>query len=284
MPDVAEAESSSFVTIRDSLARRYSARLQKTSYIAVPLGGAVAGWWLSYGPDAGWWPFGIGVVLACAIALLQVGAGLLAARATTLKDQDEAIAATESLRPINALALYLDPILRTAAEAVSGSQADRNQAFDRLTQQLVGSIVFAYNDRPNLRSVLYELIYDATGEPEALQVIAQQSNGTREDARDFTRDDPRGRSALDLVINGKRQRYLYVENLEDEATLPPEWHGTGEQYQTFVSVVVLDESTPYGMITIDAPNVDDITEDDAFQMQLAASVAAVLFAERARRR
>lgn len=263
----------------DSLALTTGTQLRRASYFVGPVGGALVAWLLGYGPASGMWPFGVGAIGGLVIAGFQVAAGRLSALKSRLENAEETTALAEAVRPHNALALSLDPVLRTAAEVAPGSKTDREMAFGRLSQQLVDAIVAAYNDRSGLRSVLYELTEDDAGRGQ-LHVIAQQKNGNREDARDFTEGDPRGDSAIELVRDGKRRRYLYVEDLETGQ--PGDWHGTGERYRTFVSVVVLGESTPYGMITIDAPGVDDITEDDAVQMQLAAGVAAVLFAERGR--
>lgn len=277
-PDTTEPWSAH--PVRNALACRFGPRLRSASYITGPLGGVGTTWLLAYDSYTGLWPFGAGIVLGFVTAIVQLLARWLSAVNDRFERAMEEAAAAAAMRPVNTLANLLDPILRTAAEAATEKQPHREETFHRLSQQLVDSIVTAYRDRRNLRSVLYELTHNGADRAAGLRVIAQQTNGDRESAQDFTTGDARGRAALQFVQEGPHPRILYVE---DTQNTDAGWARHGGRYRTFVSVAVCGVTTPYGMITLDSPEVDHITQDDTYQLRLAAGVAAILFAERQRK-
>lgn len=115
-----------------------------------------------------------------------------------------------------------------------------------------------------VRASLYRLTLDETLEPDSY------TGRGHPPVTVFTRASASGRFALDLVAAGGS---YFCRDVAVGA--PPGWTPTVSEYRTFLSVAVGAGQRRYGMLSLDAPDVDDLCEQDA---DLARVLAALLAA------
>jgi transcriptional regulator with GAF, ATPase, and Fis domain len=69
--------------------------------------------------------------------------------------------------------------------------------------------------------------------------------------------------------------------VDDVAAAPRDrWEGSGTGYNTFISCPITTPSNSYGMLTVDAVNTDDLTEQNLSDLRLIAGILAVAFSLR----
>lgn len=87
----------------------------------------------------------------------------------------------------------------------------------------------------------------------------------------FTESTASGDAAIGMVLADED---LLCEDIE--STPPPGWDSTKQRdYATFISVSVIAGDTAYGMLTLDALETGDLTEEDKGLLRLLAGVLAV---------
>jgi GAF domain-containing protein len=85
-----------------------------------------------------------------------------------------------------------------------------------------------------------------------------------------------GDAAINMVLAGEN---LLCENIDTEP--PPGWDTSKERdYKTFISVAVAVADTAFGMLTLDALEAGDLTNDDLRMLGLLGSALAAALAQR----
>ena len=232
-----------------------------------------------------WWfiPGGLAVL---AVVLLEI----VRHRWRRSFDQDNEAAATQRVADIEAsanlrivdLALRHSVLADTFAEITSAAadmadlgKAARTATFGELVNQAVTAIAWVvHKDVLGLRAVVYEV--DSSGE--GLTVVRSNSNGYRLPPNPFVPGTDRAIKALALVERGGT---LFVDDIANAPA--DEWAGSGVGYNTFISSVIASPTGSYGLLTVDAPETDDLTEDDENDLRLIAGILATIFAEYRRR-
>lgn len=166
-------------------------------------------------------------------------------------------------------------IASAAADMADLSKPLRISKFHELAQQTVDAIAWVvHRDVRGVRAVVYEVTDDGTG----MEPVSWVSNGNRLAPNPFSSDTDRGRKAFKLLERGAT---LFVGDI---ASTPREqWAGSGNGYNTFISSPITSPIAAYGLLTVDAPETDDLTEEDENDLRLIASILATIFAEYRRR-
>lgn len=176
----------------------------------------------------------------------------------------------EALEDHSVLADQLDPISRNVAGMADLDAAGRKDVFGRVAVQTVNAIMLAYLRILGLRAVIYEVSDD----DQSMNVVEWTSLGHRLQPNPFLRNTSRGQKAFDLVKAGEA---LFVD---DVANAPKDkWEGSGNGYNTFISCPITSPTSSYGLLTVDAVNTDDLTEQNVNDLRLVASILAPAFAE-----
>jgi len=117
-----------------------------------------------------------------------------------------------------------------------------------------------------VRASLYRLSADGTLEPDSYIGRGHPPVTV------FTRANASGSFALDLVAAGG---FYFCRDVAVDA--PQGWTPTASEYRTFLSVAVGAGQHRYGMLSLDAPDVGDLGQEDAdLARVLAALLAAAL--------
>lgn len=239
-----------------------------TGLTAILLGlGAVNGWF-----------FTVGAVLVVLLIGSQVVSNLWARQEAERTRRDEAKRAQaaeeeatavylEAVRRFALLAETLEPVQRAAAAMARQNKPDRRASFMRLTSELLDTIRFVFHV-PGLRAVLYTF----NDQGDALEVAHQVSDGRRDPAGPLIPGTPRGDTAIARARGG---RPLFVP---DVSAAPRDWEGSGVGYNTFIAYPITSSSDAFGLLTVDAPLTDDLTEENVSEIGLVAGVAATILA------
>ena len=269
------------MTIHEPAERRIAHRLfsfgrkvdQQGGWL-IPVTTAVATLMLTAVGASAWWFIPGGLAVA-AVVVLEI----VRHRWRRSFDQDSEEAANQ--RVVD-LALRHSVLADTFAEIASASadMADmgktaRSATFGELVNQAVTAIAWVvHKDVPGLRAVVYEV--DSSGE--GLTVVRSNSNGHRLPPNSFVPGTDRAIKALALLERGGT---LFVDDIRNAPA--DEWAGSGVGYNTFISSVIASPTGSYGLLTVDAPETDDLTEDDENDLRLIAGILAMIFAEYRRR-
>jgi len=236
----------------------------------VPVLTAVATLMLTAVGACGWWFIPGGIALL-AVVFLEV------VRYNWRRSfkQDVEAAANKRVVDLSArhslLADTFAEIASAAADMAGMARKDRIAASKDLVKQVVNAIAWiVHEDVPGLRAVVYEVDEDGEG----LSVVRWSSRGHRAAPNPFEPETDRAVKALALL---KRGGSLFVDDI---ASAPvDEWAGSGVGYNTFISSVIESSTGAYGLLTVDAPLTDDLTEDDENDLRLIAGILAMIFAE-----
>jgi len=168
--------------------------------------------------------------------------------------------------------------IATAIAAIPNKyKDDRVSEFERIATQVVDAIVFvAHKDVPGVRAVVYQVVKSRNG-AESLKVVDFQKNGRRMEPKSFDRGTARGDKAFEVLRLGQP---VFVDSISNA---PESWKGSGADYNTFITVPIVADKVGLGLLTVDAPETDDLTEDDENDLCLAAGLLAIAFAESQRR-
>lgn len=68
--------------------------------------------------------------------------------------------------------------------------------------------------------------------------------------------------------------------VDDIANAPAdEWAGSGVGFNTIITIVIASPTGSCGLLTVDAPLTDDLTEDDENDLRLIAGILVMISAE-----
>jgi len=112
---------------------------------------------------------------------------------------------------------------------------------------------------------------------ELLEVMEWAQESGRDAPQSLVSGTERGNRAFDALRNAES---VFVEDIAADAA---EWEGSGKGYNTFISTPIVSGDTGYGLLNVDAPETDDLAEDDIKELRVAASFLAIAFAEAQRR-
>lgn len=165
-------------------------------------------------------------------------------------------------------------IASASAEMADMSKAERERAFERLVKQSVDAIAYLlHGDIPGVRAVVYQVDAAET----LMEPVDKASNGHRMPPSPFVAGTVRGDKAFQILRSG-RSRFV-----DDIATAPDDWAGSGNGYNTFITTPIITPTGAFGLVTVDAPLTDTLTEEDENDLRLIAGILAVVFAEYRRR-
>jgi GAF domain-containing protein len=132
-----------------------------------------------------------------------------------------------------------------------------------------------HRDVDGVRAVIYET--NQTGD--GLDVVKWSKLGHRLAPNPFVPGTDRCAKAMELLRSGAGS--LFVDDIRSAPA--DRWAGSGTGYNTFISCPITSPSEAYGLLTVDAPLTDDLTEEDENDLRLIAGILAMLFAEYRRR-
>lgn len=213
---------------------------------------------------------GIQLLLTGLAFLIPQARQLHAKRGEETAEQRELEARADTRAAVNDA---LDPILRQLGDI----SAERSKpARDRLIAQ---AIPFVLNAASNLigsersRACWFEL----TDETPPRLVPRLAAGRTGSPTTTFEAGTAAGDATIGMVLAGENR---LCRNIETEP--PPGWDGTKQRdYKTFISVTVAAGDTAFGMLTLDALEAGDLTNDDLHMLGLMASALAAALAQRA---
>jgi hypothetical protein len=165
-------------------------------------------------------------------------------------------------------------IASAAADMADMSKAERERAFERLVKQSVDAIAYVlHGDIPGVRAVVYQVNAAET----IMEPVDKASTGYRTPPSPFVAGTVRGDKAFQILRLGQ-SRFV-----DDIATAPHDWAGSGNGYNTFITTPIITPTGAFGLVTVDAPLTDTLTEEDENDLRLIAGILAVVFAEYRRR-
>lgn len=230
--------------------------LAKVLSIAAPAGATVLFFWARENASLFW--------LAASILALS----LLVQLSSSLWERR---LAARQLVNSNLLNTYISQMAAAVAEMPAQSVSERVGTLNELGRYAVTALVNVFHDAKDVRAIAYAL----TPQNDRLEVFRYA--GVRQPTGSFVRgDEGRGDKALDFLRNSNSS-YLFIPDLKKEK--PEDYGGSGRGYRTFISVRIDSTNEVHGMLTLDAANVGDLTEDDRHVVQAFANILAIAFAE-----
>ena len=205
------------------------------------------------------------------------GGTYVTGRLTTRAAQRRQRAAEESERMarINSriqIADVLRPLAETLAKMPSLSRTERRQQCESMKRGVVDAAAELLGpDRS--RAGWFEYHDDR---PPWLEPVAELRRGRADPQRtEFVQGTPEGDSALEL-LESDTTRFCPDVDAEPPPGWDPEAHAT---YRTFISAGVVAEGRKFGMLTLDALEPGDLTENDVYAMSLLAKLLAAALAQ-----
>lgn len=205
-----------------------------------------------------WAWVGIGALLALVGGLIQ-----LAREIGKAGEIDSASQEAKRLRI--AMKDALQPVAELIADMPGKTPKDRTRALDAVAHQSVSALTLLLKDVDRLRAVVYQL------DGEGMSHVAYHGRGSTPNP--FLETTDRGRLACQMVSEGKNHFEPDISKASSDG-----YKGTGNGYQTFISAAICTGDTGYGMLTVDAPNANDLVDTDRQIVCLVADLLAVAFA------
>jgi transcriptional regulator with GAF, ATPase, and Fis domain len=213
--------------------------------------------------------FGIQLMLTGLAFLIPQARQLHARRGEVTAEQRELEARADTRAAVNDA---LDPILRQLGDI----SAERSEAArERLIAQ---AIPFVLNAASNLigsersRACWFELTDESP--PRLVPRLAAGRSGSP--TTTFEAGTAAGDAAINMVLAGENR---LCRNIETDP--PPGWDSSKQRdYRTFISVTVAAGDTAFGMLTLDALEPGDLSNDDLHMLGLMASALAAALAQR----
>ena len=165
------------------------------------------------------------------------------------------------------LADTLEPIARTVAVITSQTPKKASETFGAVARQVIDAVFFMA-EAHGVRAVIYALEEGADG----MYVVDTNSKGKRLAPNNFEAGTRRTRLALELVRTG-------APHFEDDIKAHPsdDYAGSGVDYNTFISVPIASATEAFGLLTVDAPHTNDLTEQHVNDFQLMAGILSIAF-------
>jgi len=170
-----------------------------------------------------------------------------------------------------ALADLLDPMANLLGEIAKAGDPDRRAMCSEAVQvSLAAAANFIGHDRS--RANWYEIV---DGPPRALEL--ERSVGRSGSTHSvFVAGTEAGDAALALVDTD--ETLLCPDVVTDP---PPGWDAQEERdFRSYLAVSVYADATPYGMLTLDAPDARAFTDEDLLTLRLLAKLLAAALAQR----
>ena len=194
-------------------------------------------------------------------------------RALSSKEQAERqmteVQITAEARLIFALRARLSPVLYCLGKiAAASSDAQVPPLIGLLTQAIVSAAIEHRDTAEGRRSVFFAVKGDLM---ECVSYAGYE--GEQDAARTVFRnkqDDPVGRRMFRLL--GKREALLIPD--VDAADLPVKFPSP-RSYQTIIAAAVMAGDSPYGVLTLDAPQADSLGQPDLEVMKTLANLLGV---------
>lgn len=165
-------------------------------------------------------------------------------------------------------------LVRNVADMPDKGKADRAADFGRLVKQAVSAIAWLLHaDIVGVRAVVYQVSDDDS----RMEVVDWAAGNHRAAPQPFIRGTDRGDKAFATLRAGES---LFVDDI---SKAPEQWAGSGDGYNTFITTPIASPTVGYGLLTVDAPETDSLTEDDENDLRLVAGILAMIFAEKHRR-
>jgi GAF domain-containing protein len=170
------------------------------------------------------------------------------------------------------IADVLRPLAETLAKMPSLSRTERRQQCESMKRGVVDAAAELLGpDRS--RAGWFEYRDDR---PPRLVPVAELRRGREDPQRtEFVQGTPEGDSALDLLENDTTR---FCPDVELEP--PPGWSSDRHSsYRTFISAGVVADGHKFGMLTLDALEPGDLTNNDVYAMSLLAKLLAAALAQ-----
>ena len=165
-------------------------------------------------------------------------------------------------------------LVRNTADMADKGKTARAADFGILIKQTVSAIArVLHADIDGVRAVVYQVSDDES----RMDVVDWAAGNHRAAPQAFIRGTDRGDKAFATLRAGES---LFVDDI---SKAPEQWAGSGDGYNTFITTPIASPTVGYGLLTVDAPETDSLTEDDENDLRLVAAILAVIFAEKRRR-
>ncbi|WP_460772336.1 hypothetical protein [Microbacterium sp. GXF7504] len=158
----------------------------------------------------------------------------------------------------------LAPISQAVAEMVSLTPGKRVERLSTIAEQCVYATL-RLEPTEGVRVCVYLLNEDGDG----LDPIAWKANGHRHRPNPFVPLTPRTLSVLKLLASG---RHRFEDDIAGKAL--SDYEGSGDGYNTFISMPIQSTGNAFGLLTMDAITTDDLTESNVNDLRLVAAVLA----------
>ncbi|WP_394938280.1 GAF domain-containing protein [Psychromicrobium sp. YIM B11713] len=179
--------------------------------------------------------------------------------------------AARQLVSSNALNTHISQMASAVAQMPSQTESERLGTLNELARYAVTALINVFHDAKDARAIAYAL----TPTSDRLEVFRYA--GVRQPTGAFVNGDQgRGEKALEF-LRSSPSSYLFIPDLKKEK--PEDYGGSGRGYRTFISVRISSASEVHGMLTLDAADAGDLTEDDAHVVEMFANILAIAFAE-----
>lgn len=159
----------------------------------------------------------------------------------------------------------LQPVAELIADLPSKTPKDRERGLEAIANQAASALTLLLKDVDRVRAVVYRL--DDAG----MSHLAYHGRG--DTPNPFLNSTERGRLACEMVANGANHFEPDISKASSDA-----YRGTGNGYETYISASICTGSNGYGMVTVDAPNANDLVDTDRQIVCLVADLLAVAFA------
>lgn len=198
-------------------------------------------------------------------ALVALLGGLIQVVKEIGKARELDSASQEAQRLRIAMKDALQPVAELIADMPSKTPKDRQHAVTGVAQQAVSALTLLLKDVDRLRAVVYRL--DDNG----MSRIAY--NGRGNTPKPFLKSTERGRLACQMVADGRSHFEPDISKASSDG-----YKGSGNDYETFISAAICTGDTGYGMVTVDAPNANDLVDTDRQIVCVVADLLAIAFA------
>lgn len=245
----------------------------------------------------GWLLTGLGLLLAVATPVLSTlasrqfdwrnwwfwalvvtaGGTWVTGRLSTQQARRRQAAAEESERMARIdtriqIADVLRPLAETLAKMPALTKAEKLQQCESMKRGVVDAVAELLGPERS-RAGWFEY-HDQ--KPARLVPVAELRRGRADPQRtEFVRGTPEGDSALELLDNDTT-RFCADVDLDP----PPGWSSEAHSgYRTFIAAGVVAEGRKFGMLTLDALEPGDLTDDDLYSISLLAKLLAAALAQ-----
>ena len=159
----------------------------------------------------------------------------------------------------------LQPVAELIADLPSKTPKDRERALGAIANQAASALTLLLKDVDRVRAVVYRL------DEEGMSYLAYHGRGNTPNP--FLRSTERGRLACKMVEDGANHFEPDISAAKSDA-----YKGNGNGYETYISAAICTGTTGYGMVSVDAPNADDLVDTDRQIVCFVADLLAIGFA------